>query len=45
VTVDDVGAYTRPWTSSWTLQWVPNEEIEEYFCQDNPLDDPHMVGK
>lgn len=45
VTVDDVGAYTRPWTSSWTLHWVPNQDLEEYFCQDNPRDDTHMVGK
>jgi hypothetical protein len=45
VTVDDVGAYTRPWTSGWALQWVANEELEQYFCQDNPLDEPHMVGK
>ena len=45
VTVDDVGAYTRPWTSGWTFTWVPNEELEQYFCQDNPLDEPHMVGK
>ena len=34
VTIDDPGAYTRPWTSSWTLRWVPNQEIEEYFCDD-----------
>ena len=45
VTVDDVGAYTRPWSSSWTLQWVPNQEFEEYFCQDDPRDETHMVGK
>jgi len=45
VTVDDVGAYTRPWTSTWSLQWVPNEEFAEYFCQDDPRDDTHMVGK
>jgi len=45
VTVDDPGAYTRPWTSGWTLQWVPNQEIEQYFCQDNPKDEAHMVGK
>jgi hypothetical protein len=45
VTVDDAGAYTRPWTGGWTLQWVPNQEIEQYFCQDNPRDDTHMVGK
>lgn len=45
VTVDDAGAYTRPWTSAWTLQWVANEEFGEYFCQDNPRDDTHLVGK
>ena len=45
VTVDDTGAYTRPWSGGWTMQWVPNEEIGEYFCQDNPRDAEHMVGK
>ncbi len=35
VTIDDPGAYTRPWTSSSTLQWVPHTELPEYFCQDN----------
>jgi hypothetical protein len=38
VTVDDPGAYTRPWTSSWTMQWIPNQEMEEYFCDDNNKD-------
>jgi Family of unknown function (DUF6152) len=38
VTVDDPGAYTRPWTSAWTMQWIPNEEMEEYFCDDNNKD-------
>jgi len=37
VTVDDAGAYTRPWTSSWNLQWIP-QELEEYFCDDNNKD-------
>jgi hypothetical protein len=45
VTVDDPGTYTRPWTGGLTLQWVPNEDIEQYFCQDNPRDAEHMVGK
>ncbi|HEY1239051.1 MAG TPA: DUF6152 family protein [Bryobacteraceae bacterium] len=45
VTVDDAGAYTRPWTSTWSLHWVPNEDLAEYFCQDNPRDDTHMVSK
>lgn len=35
VTVDDPGAYTRPWTGGWTMNWVPNEEIQEYFCEEN----------
>ena len=43
VTVDDVGAYTRPWTSAWTLQWVANEEIPEYFCDDNNRDPSRLL--
>jgi hypothetical protein len=35
VTVDDLGAYTKPWTSSWTLKWFPGEELPINFCQDN----------
>jgi uncharacterized protein YdeI (BOF family) len=34
VTIDDPGAYTRPWTASWELQWVPGEDVDEYFCDD-----------
>lgn len=36
VTVDDPRTYTRPWTGGWTVQWVPNEDIQESFCEDNP---------
>lgn len=35
VTIEDAGAYTRKWSSGWTLQWVPGEDMPEYFCQDN----------
>ena len=35
VTIDDPGAYTRAWSSGWTLRWVPNEELPVYYCQDN----------
>jgi hypothetical protein len=35
VTIDDPGAYTRPWSASWTLQWVAGEELPVYYCQDN----------
>jgi len=35
VTVDDPGAYTKTWSSVWTMSWVPNEELPVYYCQDN----------
>jgi hypothetical protein len=44
VRVDDPGTYTRPWSSAWTLRWVADRDIQEYFCQDDSKDEPHMVG-
>jgi hypothetical protein len=35
VTIDDPGAYTRPWKSAWTLRWVAGEEMPVYFCTEN----------
>jgi hypothetical protein len=35
VTINDLGAYTRPWKSTWTLRWVPGEEMPYFLCQDN----------
>jgi hypothetical protein len=35
VTVDDPRTYTRPWTGGWTVKWVADEDIQEYFCEDN----------
>ena len=35
VTVEDPGAYTRPWTSGWTMRWVGGETLPVHFCQDN----------
>jgi hypothetical protein len=35
VTVDDPRAYTRPWTGGWTIEWVPDQDIQEYFCEEN----------
>jgi len=34
VTVNDPGAYTRPWTASWELEWIADEELPQYYCQD-----------
>jgi hypothetical protein len=35
VTIEDPGAYTRPWTASWDLRWVAGKELPVHFCQDN----------
>ncbi len=35
VTIDDPGAYTRTWSTGWTLRWVAGEELPLYYCQDN----------
>jgi hypothetical protein len=45
VTVNDPGAYIRPWSGSLTLQWVPNQEIEEYFCDEYNRDLEHVNEK
>jgi hypothetical protein len=34
-TVDDPRTYTKTWTGGWTVQWVPDQDIQEYFCEDN----------
>lgn len=34
-TIDDPGAYTRPWTVSWDINWHPIGELSEYICQEN----------
>jgi hypothetical protein len=39
-TIDDPGAYTKPWSGKWTItektasKWVPSGEIFEYICED-----------
>jgi hypothetical protein len=35
VTVEDPRTYTRPWTASFTLSWVADQDIQEYFCEEN----------
>jgi len=35
VTVEDPGAYTRPWSGGWTMRWVGGEALPIHFCQDN----------
>jgi hypothetical protein len=33
LTIDDPGAYTRPWTSGINLRWERDTELFEYMCQ------------
>jgi hypothetical protein len=35
VTIDDPGAYTRQWSSGWTMRWVAGQELPRHLCQDN----------
>lgn len=35
VSVDDPGAYTRPWSASWELSWVGGEPLPVHICQEN----------
>jgi len=44
VTIDDPGAYTKPWTSGFDLRWTTNSELFEYVCQDNNYAPSLMVG-
>ena len=49
MTIDDKGAYTRPWSGGWDIAWQytnydgsPGGEIHEYFCIDNERDSQHL---
>ena len=44
VTIDDPGAYTKPWTGGFMLRWTSGGELFEYVCQDNNLSPNGMVG-
>jgi len=37
VTVEDSGAYTRPWSGGFYLRWNSGAELFEYICQENNL--------
>jgi hypothetical protein len=40
VTIDDPGAYERPWVAAWDIKWGAGANLEEYICQD---DNQYMV--
>ena len=45
VTIDDPGAYTRPFTLYGTHTYAEHTELMEYICNENNQDIEHIVGK
>jgi len=43
-TIDDPGAYSKPWTTSWNIKWTPGITPLEYICQEANADVAHLVG-
>jgi hypothetical protein len=44
-TIDDPGAYAKPWITKQVADLAPNEEIQEFICSENNQDLGHLVGK
>jgi hypothetical protein len=44
VTIDDPGAYTRPWSGGFLLGWEPQQDLFEYICQENNTAPDLLVG-
>jgi hypothetical protein len=42
VTVDDVKAYTKPWTVRVNWRLVPDEELIEFVCQENNVSERYL---
>jgi hypothetical protein len=45
ITIDDPGAYAKPWIIKRVSDLDVNDDIGEYVCAENNKDVPHMVGK
>ena len=41
-TIEDPKYYTKPWTSSFRVNWQPGWEIKEYVCLENNKDLLHL---
>ena len=44
VTIDDPGAYTKPFKVTFNARLMPGEELMEYICQENEQDSKHIQG-
>ena len=45
ITIDDPGAYTKPWTITETPTLLVDTELLEFICAENEQDIKHMVTK
>jgi hypothetical protein len=45
ITIDDPGAYTKPWVVKEVAEYQPDTELLEYICEENNKDVGHFVGK
>jgi hypothetical protein len=45
ITIDDPGAYTRPWTVKQDVTLQPETELLEFICNENNRDLEHLPGK
>ena len=44
-TLDDSGAYSRPWTARAQYRWAPNLRFDEYVCEENNRNKPDASGQ
>jgi hypothetical protein len=44
ITIDDPGAYSKPFTVTFTATLAPGEELMEYICNENNQDPPFITG-
>ena len=44
VTIDDPGAYSKPFKVTFNARLLPGEELMEYICQENEQDSKHIQG-
>ena len=44
MTIDDPGAYARPFKVTFTAVLQPGDDLIEYICQENNQDVSHIQG-
>jgi hypothetical protein len=44
MTLDDPKTYTRPWTISVNMQFMPDTELLEFVCNENEKSSPRYIG-